>query len=349
MFGGLLDAVKGKFHIYPPWQEDSLAHMVHIIREGGKNCLFELLDYLSPMYGEGSVLSVVDSFSRDVIASTQSEDLEQLRAVAMSLKEVTRKGYYLKHEKSSVCFRSGFSCIRYVPLYYHGICLYVLMIEQIKNQSFGADRSDRCMDLLTIAVYLHMNDVIARNASFTDTSSGLPNREQFVKDAERCLNRECDRVGQVWIGLLAFYGRSGFTEEDIGYQTGMLKRVLALLRSQYKGEVYCINSCALGILVEGDAFESSTTLYDIMDCCATLADISLCAAVTPLTKDVRRELYLCESAVLGQTEEGVVAILREDGSRVDEGKGVKEDTCKSETGDEYCYAYDDFETEGVDE
>lgn len=322
--------LRSKLHKDNDWQGEALAIMVRIISSGTGNSLLEILSYLAPMYGNGSVLSLVNIKNREVIETLDTEHVAEVNKVALSIKELGYGGYSMRHEKTGVCFRRDFDCVRFIPLMYRDSASYMLLVEQKEKRKADFEESDRCIELLAIAVNIRISELSLKNAAFVDPFTQLPNREKMVRKISACLAKE-DRKENTCVGLLSFF--CGEVQSDTEYEkrAELMRSVVGIVKKQYNNEFFLVSDGVIGFVSVGDVYALNSAMYDILEKCMEIPELSTSGVVCVTGEDARRCLYLCENA-LTETEEGVIDIVRESADGGGAGGGLHHDS--SDGGDD---------------
>lgn len=273
------------------WKEGKdklLAGLVRILAEYEEGYLEEMLTVLAPLYGEGSDLSIVALSDRSVLATT-AEKGDEVAYMLKSIKELNRKCYYLRNEKNSIRYRPQCNCIRIVPLIYRKNCTHVLVIEQRKNIPVVMDR---CVELLALATREYSMEKTISDFNYLDIHTGLPNRDQFIRDAQKVYGTQAFYIGLIALNRDEVLSQGVSLEEYEGYSSVIAE----VLKDAFCEQVYCVGESLFAVLLSGHVYECIARMQDVMDICSEKKSLIVNGAVAPLDYDVRKAMYLCEKA-----------------------------------------------------
>lgn len=279
------------------------ADLIRVMTEYEEGYLEEMLSLLAPVYGAGSVLSVI-SAERKVIASTD-EDTEAVEHMARSIQVMDKKCYYLRNEKNSVAFRMPFNCVRVVPLIYRNKSTHYLVIEQQENRPVVADR---CINLLSLAVRTYCTEVLLTDFSYINVHTGFKNRDALI----RLWYSETTRnSGFLYLGLIMLDRDKmlveGVSLEEYDAQLGILAGILQ--NAFHKDDVFCIGENRFAILLKDSMYECVAQLQDVIEICTEKNSVIVRGAVAFMDDDIYKALHICERAcVASDTGEAVILI-----------------------------------------
>lgn len=276
--------------------------MIKVLTEGTQGTLRELLFMCAPYFRDGE-LSVLKSDSRTIIATThEAVYYSRVENVALYVKDVKKKEYYLKEEDNGMFFSKGVGCIRIVPLKTMGGAECFLMVEQDKN---GDMSTERMLDMISIATRIHLQEMNSLNAMKVDRFTGLGNRDAFVDFIKEVdISREC------YIGFFAVRNMHGIVERE-----GMTKveclvgKLAAVLEDKCKDNVFRVRDGGFCVVRYGPLYSVISLFQDCVDRLVSgeePASIS-CVALRWMDEPYRL-LYLLEKASDENSSDAVVYI-----------------------------------------
>lgn len=281
---------------------DCMDAMVHILSEGDVCDLREILSVLQA-YFRGEVLSIVDIASRELIACTDEAYMPTAKKVAGSIRDLATKEYYLKHEKNGVFFPKECECVLNYPLKYGRTATYSLLVEQkVRYQpSVG-----RCLEVLAIALRLHLQEKTVALGRYLDGTTGLKNRDALLSFLEETEGTS------LYVGMLVL---KNLTELAVGYgytwAEDSVKAVGALMGRlsddkelthiyRYSYDKICI------VMNRADLHDAVAVMQDIMDDVeADIKGIDLGCVLTPFMAEPYRVLLTLEKVGERATSDAV--------------------------------------------
>ena len=269
-------------------QKDLVYSMVRVVAQDQGDVLYELLELMAPFYGEGSVLSVIENESRDVLATTREEDKEPIKHTASGVKDVKNAHRYVREEKNAMYFRSPFTSIQVIPFRSIGKKGAFLLVEQ---ERILEPSLERCFEVLEIATRMRMYEYLAKKNATVDRKTLLPNRDMLVAQMKKA-----DK--EMYLGMFTLLNKDG-----IGLQEGVagidraMYDMADVLRRAFSKDCYQVADNKIGVLIKGPAFEAAGALQECLD---TLVEshpsLKVGAVLSPMADEVYRIMYLCEKA-----------------------------------------------------
>ena len=270
-------------------EKDLVYSMVRILSQNQGDVLYELLALVAPFYGEGSVLSVIESDTKDILATTQEEALEAIRHTARGVKDINRPHRYLREEKNAMYFRSPFQYIQVIPFRRIGKKGSFLLVEQEKPLK---PELERCFEVLEIAARIQLYDYLAIKNAEMDKKTLLQTRDMLV---ERMKSWGKD---EIYLGVCSLLNK-----DDIGLREGVagIDRAMFdmadVLKNVFGKDCYRLADTKISVLVKGPVFEATGALQGCLD---TFVEryplLKVGAVLSPICDEVFRIMYLCEKA-----------------------------------------------------
>ena len=271
-------------------QKDLVYSMVRVIAQNQGDVLYELLELIAPFYGEGSVLSVIESESKEVLSTTCESDKEMIRHTASGVKDVKTPRRYVRQEKNAMYFRAPFSSIQVIPFRSIGDRGAFLMVEQkhVKEPSM-----DRCYEVLEIATRMKMYEYLANKNATVDRKTLLPNRDILVA---RMKDQNIDN--KLYLGMFSLLNTEGIgLKEGVAGIDRAMYDMADVLKRAFGKDCYLVADNKIGVLIEGPVFEAAGHLQQCLD---TLVEnhpsLKVGAVLSPMADEVYRIMYLCEKA-----------------------------------------------------
>lgn len=272
-----------------PVQKDMVYSMVRILAQNQGDVLYELLSIMQPFYGSGSVLSIVVSDTKEILATTQEEGREAIRHTANGVRDVDRPRRYVREEKNALYFRYLFQSIQIIPFRNMGNKGAFLLVEQ---ESALEPCLDRCLEVLEIAARMQMYEYLAKKNTEIDRKTLLFTRDKLVECMKSCENKD------IFLGVFSL-----LNGDIIGLEKGMagLDRAMLdmadVIRNHFGENCYLLADAKIGVLVNGTAFEAAGALQICLD---TFVEhyplLKVGAVLSPNADEVYRIMYLCEKA-----------------------------------------------------
>lgn len=270
-------------------QKDLVYSMVRILAQNQGDVLYELLALVAPLYGEGSVLSVIEQETKDILATTQEEAMEAIRHTASGVKDMTRPHRYIREEQNAMYFRSPFQYIQVIPFRRIGEKGSFLLVEQEKPLEPDLER---CFEVLEIAARMQLYEYLAIRNAAIDQKTLLQTRDMLV-ERMKSLGKE-----EVYLGVCSLLNKDdiGLSEGVAGLDRSMFD-MADVLKNVFGKDCYRLADTKIGVLVKGSAFEASGALQGCLD---TFAEsyplLKVGAVLSPICDEVYRIMYLCEKA-----------------------------------------------------
>ena len=271
--------------------EKVLGTLVRVLAEYDRDYLEEMLEILSRYYGEDAILSVVEVSTREILATTDQKTKLTAEAVVYSLPSLEERVSFIRNEKCPVTFRKGYYMVRVEPLKYRCRYRYCLVAEQTENKT--AAGIDRCLDVLGIAAHTWNAESVSGDPLLDKKSLLKRNRVGFLAQQTNATKEWEDALG---IGLI----RLDFT----GLFGGEYRQCVQLIKTSVEEivgvSVFELERGFFAYYTNVDTYKRVDQMYAIFDRCIRSADMSLLGAVCEKDNDMRRILYLCESAVCSE-------------------------------------------------
>ena len=271
-------------------KKDLVYSMVRVVAQNQGDVLYELLELLSTYYGKNSVLSIVDSEYREILATTVPDEMkEAVKRTAASVKEASKRGRYLKEERNGLYFRTPFDNILVIPFRKIGDKHAFLMIEQV---GYRNPVLDRCYEVLEIAVCMTMYEFGAKKNATLDRKTMLKTRDTLVKVLVAKSDEPC------YVGMFQLLNADG-----IGLKGGMIRVDRAMydlaqvVKQEFGKDCYLAGETKIAVIASGEVFDVASRIQSCLDRLVEAHPVLKVGAVlSPMVDEIYRILYLCEKA-----------------------------------------------------
>lgn len=282
-------------------QKDLVYSMVRILAQNQGDVLYELLTILEPFYGEGSVLSVVVSETKDILATTQEDVIEAIRHTANGVKDIKSSHRYIREERNAMYFRAPFQCIQVIPFRNMGKKGAFLLIEQ---ETIREPYLERCFEVLEIATRMQLYEYMANKNAEMDRKTLLYTRDKLIE------NMKMSGRMDTYLGVFSLLNGDdiGLAEGMAGFDRAMLN-MADVLRKHYGKDCYLLADAKIAVLAKGTVFEAAGAMQTCLD---TFVEhhplLKVGAVLSPNADEVYRIMYLCEKASESCSADAVLVI-----------------------------------------
>lgn len=270
-------------------QKDMVYSMVRILAQNQGDVLYELLAIMEPLYGAGSVLSIVISESKEILATTKEDSIEAIRHTAYGVKDAANPHTYIREERNAMYFRVPFQYIQVIPIRSIGKNEAFLMVEQ---EYLMEPYLDRCFEVLEIATRMQMYEYLAKKNREIDRKTLLGTRDMLVERMKICGKQD------TYLGVFSLLNGNdiGLAQGLAGFDRAMLD-MAEVLRNAFDKNCYLLADARIGVLVKGTVFEAAAALQSCLDIFVERHPLLKVGAVlSPYADEVYRIMYLCEKA-----------------------------------------------------
>lgn len=282
--------------------EGILHEMLRTAAEVGTDPLADMLDVLSDAIGETCELTIVSVSSREILLSTD-EETESVKRVTDSIRDLGRRCYFLRHERSNVIFRRGIESVYIIPLLYRGTHSHTLVIELEKHTSHMPDRS--YFDLLSLFVSMQVVEGAKNLQGQVETSSRIEGRDLCLTDG-KAMSEDC-HVGVVSLAKDVLFSKPGQGHLFDEYHW----KVAAIIKDSWKDKYYCVGSGSFAMLfgAELSDYDCTTKVQDVLDVCIDKGILEVRGGVARISSDIHTALYFAEKGCQIASD-GAVAYVR---------------------------------------